>query len=128
LKDTINKTAPFNYTYTSTCSPNGKITYGVIVSNGLDQNGNRCYDTAWYPGKIFFQPLVNTFNMKSNPSGMCNQHTVVFASADSLQKGISRALWSFGDGSTQTQLFGATDSIIKSVSHLYTSSGAFSVI
>jgi gliding motility-associated-like protein len=128
LKDTINKSAPFDYTYDKSCSPDGKVTYGVIVSNGLNASGARCYDTAWYRGKLFFQPFKNEFSLQSSPTNTCDQFIVEFTSNDSIQHGLTRALWTFGDSTTYNQYLTPTDSIVRAPTHQYNSAGQFRVL
>jgi gliding motility-associated-like protein len=129
LKDTTNKGTSYSYTYNTTCNPNGRVTYGVIVSNGINQFGQRCYDTAWYHNKLYFQPLISTFTVSTSPvPGSCSKNTAVFSNTDPVQYNLSKVEWNFGDGETETQYLNPGDSIIQPVSHTYNSSGAYTAL
>ncbi len=101
----------FDYSYQSTCSKDGKVTVGLIIKNGLDKNGNPCYDTAYYPVMFTFFPLDPTFDITTVSTG-CGPFVIKVTLRDSIQDSLVKAAFTGSVG--RTLFFGPTDSIIPS--------------
>lgn len=102
-------TNSYPYTYTSTCSKDGKVTVGLIIKNGRDKNGDPCYDTAYYPVMFKFFLLDPLFSVTRTNTG-CGPFNIKVTLADSIQDSLVRAV--FTGSVNRTILFGPTDSII----------------
>ncbi len=96
LMDTVNPQPSTGHVYTDVCdSLTGWITVGVIVKNGLDKNGNECYDTAWYHHMLHLDQLKADFGFTVRPRIGCGPYTVDFKLLDTIQRGLEYVFWDF---------------------------------
>ncbi len=125
LVDTLGR-GFYDYTYNSTCDPDGWITVGLIIKNGNDRNGNPCYDTAWYHYLMQMVPINANLSIQAFPG--CAPYTVEVKPNDSIQYKLAKVKWDFlGPADTIVQVFGPNDSIINKQQFTYEAPGAYEV-
>jgi len=110
----------FPYSYQSTCSKDGKVTVGLIIKNGLDKNGNPCYDTAYYPVMFTFFPLDPSFDIKTTSTG-CGPFSIKLTMNDSIQDSLVKAV--FSGSVNRVIFFNPNDSIIPTQYFTFPTSG-----
>jgi gliding motility-associated-like protein len=118
----------YSKVYTSTCSPDGYVTVGLVIGNGSDSLGNICYDTAWFHNIINLSPINPRFKMVKTNN--CKPYHITFVPEDSTQYNLVSAFWSLKTGITPmqdtiTQFLLPTDSIVHSQSAIYDSAGVY---
>lgn len=113
-----------NYNYgEANCDPNGFVTLGLIVQNGMDSLGNVCRDTAWYHNELHFNNMNPAFASSYQPTQYyCKGSTFDFFLTDTAQDSVFRVVWDWGDG-TMTDTM-STDT----VQHTYGASGNYMVV
>ncbi len=100
--------------YQDVADPNGWVTVGLIIKNGL------CYDTAWYHNMFQLIKIKPQFTTKVE--GICPPYKVTVSLIDSIQDSLTTARINFS-GVDSVQTFSITDSIIKQKSFVYNSMG-----
>jgi gliding motility-associated-like protein len=117
----------YQHIYSKTCDSTGKITYGIVVTNGTDATGQRCYDTSWY--HLQLERLIEIpFTPELSDSNLCSPHRYIFTPVDSIYHGIRELTWDFGDGSPLLRIpYGVNDSIVRPQTHIYARDGVYSI-
>jgi gliding motility-associated-like protein len=113
-----------NYDYNNLpCDSNGNITIGIIIENGQDSLGNPCRDTAFYHHVLNLSPLDPRFNSSyDSAQHYCENTQFDFTLNDTTQDSITRMVWNWGDGTSDTNIDMSTRQ------HTYANSGSFLVV
>lgn len=111
-----------DHVYTQTCDSSGWVTVGLIIKNGLDKNGNPCYDTAWYRHMFRFWPINPAFALTNLTSG-CGPWTIKVSMADSIQDSIVKVEYRFDTDTVITYQLVFGDSVLPSVHYTFRTRG-----
>jgi PKD repeat protein len=124
---------PPQYTYSGTGNPNGDVTIGFAVVNGstgvfksctemLPIVGKTCADTIWYHNKFNIakvpNPVVSLYDGKG-----CAPFNFTVRPDDTVQYGVKKIIWNWGDGSSDSVELGPTDTIMPVRYHTYLKNG-----
>jgi gliding motility-associated-like protein len=113
--DSINPKNNFHLMkYLNTADPNGWVTVGLIIKNGI------CYDTAWYHNLFQLIKIKPEFNVKLE--GVCPPYKVTVSLRDSIQDSLVSARINF-NGVDSIQNFSITDSVIHQKSFEFKTMG-----
>ncbi|MCK6609992.1 MAG: PKD domain-containing protein [Bacteroidia bacterium] len=112
----------YEFTYNSTCNPDGWVTVGIIIQNGTDKNGNPCIDTAWYHNMFRLFPVNPQFLITRLNSG-CGPWSIKLSMVDSIQDSIKRVTINFNNQQTITLNLGPNENTIPSQYFTFTTPG-----
>jgi gliding motility-associated-like protein len=111
----------YNYNYMP-CNPDGTVSVGIIIQNGLDTQNNICRDTFFYHKVIKFGLLEPRFTSDYNPSNhYCKGSNFKFNLRDTTLDSIVFIRWDFGDGTFETNLS------LSQRTHRYLKNGVYKV-
>lgn len=126
---------PPQKTYKSTADPEGYLTIGFAVQNGNTQkfsscttlsadSGKTCADTIWYHRKFDMAPIPNPYVGFWESRG-CAPFNFTLKLDDTVQYGLSKAIWDWGDGNVDSIEYNPGDSIIPVRHHTYWKNGLY---
>jgi gliding motility-associated-like protein len=100
LLDTTRRVITAPYLYSDHCNPNGQVVVGLVLRNGLNAQGQHCYDTAYYP---FFRFIKKDAQFDFTKLNNCPPYNVRISLQDTFQPNIRKVFWGisrvFPDGS-----------------------------
>ncbi|HYG15666.1 MAG TPA: PKD domain-containing protein, partial [Bacteroidia bacterium] len=131
----VTPTPPPQKTYYSTADPEGYLTIGFAVQNGNQQkftscntlsadSGKTCADTVWYHHKFDMAPVPNPYINTWDGRG-CAPFNFTLRPDDTVQYGLSKAIWEWGDGGKDSFEFNPGDTVIPTRYHTYWKNGLY---
>lgn len=130
----VSANPPPSNLYRSTANPNGDVTTGLIISNGgmmrysscTDTLGKSpyCADTVWKHKMFNIAPVPNPYTSYF-PEKNCAPYNFTLQIDDTIQYGVSKIKWDWGDGTADSLYLGPNDSIIPVRYHTYWKAGLY---
>lgn len=120
--------------YTSTGDPSGDITIGFVTGNGSPDfysscntvagPGTTCYDTIWYHHKFNIAPVPNPY-VPFVSEKACAPYNFTVTLDDTVQYGVKRVIWDWGDSTADSLDIQPGDSTIPTMFHTYWKNGIY---
>lgn len=124
--------------YPGTGNPNGDVTMGFVIRNGdtarysscnqtMQTQGQFCADTLWYHKMFNIAKVPNPYTQFFTGK-ICAPFNSVIRPEDTIQYGVKKMVWDWGDGTKDSIEFGPNDTIIPERTHGYPKNGAYTQI